>query len=99
MDEDDDFWDAEGNHFTWAEMEKVLLERNQYKVQYMELQEAIRWTANMNAMKAETKSSRMTLFGSRPKRKGKGNPNKKESDQRHLRQNNNGIRRFFAKLM
>ena len=99
LDEDDDFWDAEGNHFTWAEMEKVLLERNQYKVQYMELQEAIRWTANMNAMKAETKSSRMTLFGSRPKRKGKGNPNKKESDQRHLRQNNNGIKRFFAKLM
>ena len=98
LDEDDDFWDAEGNHFTWAEMEKVLLERNQYKVQYMELQEAIRWTANMNAMKAETKSSRMTLFGSRPKR-GKGSSSKKESDQRHLRQNNNGIKRFFAKFM
>ena len=98
LDEDDDFWDAEGNHFTWAEMEKVLLERNQYKVQYMELQEAIRWTANMNAMKAETKSSRMTLFGSRPKH-GKGSANKKESDHRHLRQNNNSIRRFFAKFL
>ena len=98
QDEDDDFWDAEGNHFTWAEMEKVLLERNQYKVQYMELQEAIRWTANMNAMKAETKSSRMTLFGSRPKH-GKGSASKKESDHRHLRQNNNSIRRFFAKFL
>ena len=98
LDEDDDFWDAEGNHFTWAEMEKVLLERNQYKVQYMELQEAIRWTANMNAMKAETKSGRMTLFGSRPNR-GKGSSSKKETDQRHLRQNSNGIRRFFAKFM
>lgn len=98
QDEDDDFWDAEGNHFTWAEMEKVLLERNQYKVQYMELQEAIRWTANMNAMKAETKSSRMTLFGSRPKH-GKGSGSKKESDHRHLRQNNNSIRRFFAKFL
>ena len=98
QDEDDDFWDAEGNHFTWAEMEKVLLERNQYKVQYMELQEAIRWTANMNAMKAETKSSRMTLFGSRPKH-GKRSGGTKESDHRHLRQNNNSIRRFFAKFL
>ena len=98
QDEDDDFWDAEGNHFTWAEMEKVLLERNQYKVQYMELQEAIRWTANMNAMKAETKSSRMTLFGSRPKHV-KGSASKRESDHRHLRQNDNSIRRFFAKFL
>ena len=97
FEEDNNFWDAEGNHFTWAEMERVLLERNQYKVQYMELQEAIRWTATMNAMKAESKSSRMTLFGSRPK-KGNGKLDKKESDQRHLRQNNNSIRRFFAKF-
>ena len=97
LDEDDNFWDAEGNHFTWAEMEGVLLERNQYKVQYMELQEAIRWTATMNAMKAESKSSRMTLFGSRPKKEN-GKLDKKETDQRHFRQNNNAIRRFFAKF-
>ena len=97
MDEDDNFWDAEGNHFTWAEMERVLQERNQYKVQYMELQEAIRWTATMNAMKAESKSTRMTLFGPRPKQ-GKGTVDKKVSDKRHFRQNNNGIRRFFSKF-
>ena len=97
MDEDDNFWDAEGNHFTWAEMELVLQERNQYKVQYMELQEAIRWTATVNAMKAESKSTRMTLFGPRPK-PAKGNLDKKESDKRHFRQNNNAIRRFFSKF-
>ena len=97
LDEDDNFWDAEGNHFTWSEMEGVLLEKNQYKVQYMELQEAIRWTATMNATKAESKSSRMTLFGSRPK-KEKGKLDKKETDQRHFKQNNNAIRRFFSKF-
>ena len=96
-DEDDNFWDAEGNHFTWAEMELVLQERNQYKVQYIELQEAIRWTANMQAMKQEAKSSRMTLFGPRPKPRN-ADSNKKDSRKRHFRQNNSAIRRFFIKF-
>ena len=42
--EDDDVPMAQRKRFTRVEMARVLMERNQYKEKFMELQEAVRWT-------------------------------------------------------
>ena len=36
---------AQRKRFTRVEMARVLMERNQYKERFMELQEAVRWAA------------------------------------------------------
>ena len=47
--EDDDVPMAQRKRFTRVEMARVLMERNQYKEKFMELQEAVRWTEMIRA--------------------------------------------------
>ena len=42
---------AQRKRFTRVEMARVLMERNQYKERFMELQEAVRWTEMIRASK------------------------------------------------
>merc|ERR1719266_3289372 len=49
--EDDDVPMAQRKRFTRVEMARVLMERNQYKERFMELQEAVRWTEMIRANK------------------------------------------------
>ncbi len=42
---------AQRKRFTRVEMARVLMDRNQYKEKYMELQEAVRWTEMIRASK------------------------------------------------
>lgn len=44
---------AQRKRFTRVEMARVLMERNQYKERFMELQEAVRWTEMIRASKAD----------------------------------------------
>lgn len=44
---------AQRKRFTRVEMARVLMERNQYKERFMELQEAVRWTEMIRASKGE----------------------------------------------
>ena len=44
---------AQRKRFTRVEMARVLMERNQYKERFMELQEAVRWTEMIRASKPE----------------------------------------------
>ena len=44
---------AQRKRFTRVEMARVLMERNQYKERFMELQEAVRWTEMIRASRAE----------------------------------------------
>ena len=44
---------AQRKRFTRVEMARVLMERNQYKEKFMELQEAIRWTEMLRASRAD----------------------------------------------
>ncbi|KAK8763292.1 hypothetical protein V5799_034099 [Amblyomma americanum] len=44
---------AQRKRFTRVEMARVLMERNQYKERYMELQEAIRWTGMIKASRTD----------------------------------------------
>lgn len=43
---------AQRKRFTRVEMARVLMERNQYKERFMELQEAVRWTEMIRASKS-----------------------------------------------
>lgn len=45
---------AQRKRFTRVEMARVLMERNQYKERFMELQEAVRFTEMMRASRNET---------------------------------------------
>ncbi|KAL3274958.1 hypothetical protein HHI36_019734 [Cryptolaemus montrouzieri] len=45
---------AQRKRFTRVEMARVLMERNQYKERFMELQDAVRWTEMIRASKSET---------------------------------------------
>lgn len=45
---------AQRKRFTRVEMARVLMERNQYKERFMELQEAVRFTEMIRASKNET---------------------------------------------
>lgn len=40
---------AQRKRFTRVEMARVLMERNQYKERFMELQEAVRWSEMIRA--------------------------------------------------
>ena len=51
--EDEEVPMAQRKRFTRVEMARVLMERNQYKEKFMELQEAVRWTEMIRASKAE----------------------------------------------
>ncbi|XP_059079883.1 JNK-interacting protein 3-like isoform X4 [Tigriopus californicus] len=52
--EDNDVPMAQRKRFTRVEMARVLMERNQYKERFMELQEAVRWTEMIRAHKTDT---------------------------------------------
>ncbi|VVC94256.1 unnamed protein product [Leptidea sinapis] len=45
---------AQRRKFTRVEMARVLMERNQYKERFMELQDAVRWTEMMRASRVES---------------------------------------------
>lgn len=57
---------AQRKRFTRVEMARVLMERNQYKERFMELQEAVRWTEMIRASRSdpglESKKSRSTIW-------------------------------------
>lgn len=55
---------AQRKRFTRVEMARVLMERNQYKERFMELQDAVRWTEMMRASKVETldKKSKQSVW-------------------------------------
>jgi hypothetical protein len=52
-DENEDVPMAQRKRFTRVEMARVLMERNQYKERFMELQEAVRWTEMIRANRSE----------------------------------------------
>eukprot|EP00095_Tigriopus_kingsejongensis_P005190 maker-scaffold321_size207582-snap-gene-1.30 protein:Tk05190 transcript:maker-scaffold321_size207582-snap-gene-1.30-mRNA-1 annotation:"c-jun-amino-terminal kinase-interacting protein 3" len=52
--EENDVPMAQRKRFTRVEMARVLMERNQYKERFMELQEAVRWTEMIRANKTDT---------------------------------------------
>merc|ERR1711892_299450 len=51
-DDDEEVPMAQRKRFTRVEMARVLMERNQYKERFMELQEAVRWTEMIRASKS-----------------------------------------------
>lgn len=55
-DDEEDVPLAQRKKFTRVEMARVLMERNQYKEKFMELQEAVRWTEMIRASKADPSS-------------------------------------------
>lgn len=65
-DEQEDVPMAQRKRFTRVEMARVLMERNQYKERYMELQEAIRWTGMIKASRtdptADPKKNRSSIW-------------------------------------
>ncbi|GAB6019442.1 hypothetical protein CHUAL_001023 [Chamberlinius hualienensis] len=64
--DDEDVPMAQRKRFTRVEMARVLMERNQYKERFMELQEAVRWTEMIRASRSdpalESKKSRSTIW-------------------------------------
>lgn len=54
---------AQRKRFTRVEMARVLLERNQYKERFMELQEAVRWSEMIRASKNDTNTTRKNKQG------------------------------------
>ncbi|XP_054274802.1 JNK-interacting protein 3-like isoform X4 [Macrosteles quadrilineatus] len=52
-DDEEDVPMAQRKRFTRVEMARVLMERNQYKERFMELQEAVRWTEMIRASRSE----------------------------------------------
>ncbi|XP_034940647.1 JNK-interacting protein 3 isoform X3 [Chelonus insularis] len=55
-DDEEDVPLAQRKRFTRVEMARVLMERNQYKERFMELQEAVRWTEMIRASKTDPAS-------------------------------------------
>ncbi|XP_053976020.1 C-Jun-amino-terminal kinase-interacting protein 4 isoform X4 [Hylaeus volcanicus] len=55
-DDEEDVPLAQRKRFTRVEMARVLMERNQYKERFMELQEAVRWTEMIRATKTDPAS-------------------------------------------
>lgn len=56
---------AQRKRFTRVEMARVLMERNQYKERFMELQEAVRWTEMIRATRNDPnvdKKSKQTIW-------------------------------------
>lgn len=54
---------AQRKRFTRVEMARVLLERNQYKERFMELQEAVRWSEMIRATKNDPNLDRKNKHG------------------------------------
>jgi len=52
-DEEEDVPLAQRKRFTRVEMARVLMERNQYKERFMELQDAVRWTEMLRAARQD----------------------------------------------
>ncbi|XP_063910982.1 JNK-interacting protein 3 isoform X4 [Zophobas morio] len=64
-DDESDVPMAQRKRFTRVEMARVLMERNQYKERFMELQEAVRWTEMIRASKNDTafdKKSKQSIW-------------------------------------
>ncbi|XP_066943642.1 C-Jun-amino-terminal kinase-interacting protein 4 isoform X7 [Macrobrachium rosenbergii] len=64
-DDEEDVPMAQRKRFTRVEMARVLMERNQYKERFMELQEAVRWTEMIRASRNddnEEKKGRQTIW-------------------------------------
>ena len=95
---EDSFKDADGNIFTWEEIEAALLEPSKSNVKYMDLQDAIRWTATMNAKKMNAMNEKASRRSLKRTKSIKGNVilERNESEQQ---ESNNAIRRFFAKFI
>lgn len=55
-DDEEDVPLSQRKRFTRVEMARVLMERNQYKERFMELQEAVRWTEMIRASKTDPAS-------------------------------------------
>lgn len=55
-DDEEDVPLSQRKRFTRVEMARVLMERNQYKERFMELQEAVRWTEMIRASKTDPSS-------------------------------------------
>lgn len=56
---------AQRKRFTRVEMARVLMERNQYKERFMELQEAVRWTEMIRATRNDSgvdKKNKQTIW-------------------------------------
>jgi hypothetical protein len=58
----DDIPTAERKRFTRIEMQRVLLERNQYKQRLFELEEALHWQNALRASKQEQMHSSSIMF-------------------------------------
>ncbi|CAK9804806.1 JNK-interacting protein 3 [Anthophora plagiata] len=56
FDDEEDVPLSQRKRFTRVEMARVLMERNQYKERFMELQEAVRWTEMIRASKNDPSS-------------------------------------------
>ncbi|XP_008190561.1 JNK-interacting protein 3 isoform X2 [Tribolium castaneum] len=64
-DDESDVPMAQRKRFTRVEMARVLMERNQYKERFMELQEAVRWTEMIRASRNDTafdKKSKQSIW-------------------------------------
>ncbi|KAI5701021.1 hypothetical protein M8J75_005322 [Diaphorina citri] len=64
-DDEEDVPMAQRKRFTRVEMARVLMERNQYKERFMELQEAVRWTEMVRATRHESefdKKNRLSVW-------------------------------------
>lgn len=64
-DDEEDVPMAQRKRFTRVEMARVLMERNQYKERFMELQEAVRWTEMIRATRtdpATDKKNKQTIW-------------------------------------
>ncbi|CAH1714472.1 unnamed protein product [Chironomus riparius] len=64
QEDDGDVPMAQRKRFTRVEMARVLMERNQYKERFMELQDAVRWTEMMRATKVDQldKKSKQSIW-------------------------------------
>ncbi|XP_055527417.1 JNK-interacting protein 3 [Wyeomyia smithii] len=64
QEEEGDIPMAQRKRFTRVEMARVLMERNQYKERFMELQDAVRWTEMMRASRVEhlDKKSKQSIW-------------------------------------
>ncbi|XP_071545142.1 C-Jun-amino-terminal kinase-interacting protein 4 isoform X30 [Panulirus ornatus] len=63
--DDEDVPMAQRKRFTRVEMARVLMERNQYKERFMELQEAVRWTEMIRATRNDSsvdKKNKQTIW-------------------------------------
>lgn len=63
QEDEDDVPMAQRKRFTRVEMARVLMERNQYKERFMELQEAVRWTEMIRASKGDSEVDKKNKQG------------------------------------